>query len=359
MPPAVHLLTPSLTDTTVARGGITFYRGTAAALTAFGPVTAYELDAGEGGREPVPGVDIVRCPTAAGIADALAHRLQPSDRVVKFVGAAGLEDWRLDLWVGRLCRDRDGRAVYVDPDAPSRLALLADGVHLRSALRDYTAVVLFAGGSRAIHEYRRIAPVPCWHASAAITALALGDPPGPARSPEYDVMLVAAGHGARERRAGELLTAWLNRRPRLRVMLAGHWPADAVPWSGPLSRQPFTGAGLPALYHRSRFVVNLLRRDFGGYADTAAARVFETAWAGSCLITEPFPGLPNYLEPELECLVAESVADFVTAGDVPERRRLEIGARAQRRVVADAAAAARQLVDFLSGLTATRVLEPT
>jgi Glycosyl transferases group 1 len=359
MPPAVHLLTPSLTDTTVARGGINFYRGTAAALTAFGRVTAYELSAGEASRVPVSGVDIVHCPTAAGIADALAHRLRPGDRVVKFVGAAGLEDWRLDLWVGRLCREHDGHAVYVDPDAPSRLALLADGVHLRAALRDYSAVVLFAGGSRAVHEYRRIAPVPCWHASPAITVLALGDPPGPVRSPDADLMLVAAGHGAREQRAGELLTAWLNRRPQLQVMLAGYWPADAVPWSGPLLRQPFTGSGLPALYRRSRFVVNLLRRDFSGYTDTAAARVFETAWARSCLITEPFPGLPNYLEPDLECLVAGSVAEFVAAGDVPERRRLEIGARAQRRVVADAAAAARQLVDFLSGLTTMRMQEPT
>ena len=353
---AVHLLAPSLSDAGVARGGINFYRGTAVACRLIGAVTAYEL--GSPGEASLPGVDVVRCRDAGGLAQALGHRVRPGDLVVKYVGAAGLADWQLDLVVGRLCRECGARAVYVDPDAPSRLALLGDGVHLRTALRDYSGLVLFAGGARAIHEYRRIASLPIWHASAAVTALALGEPPGQAWSHEYDLLFTAAGKGAREERAASVVAAWLNRRPDLRVLLVGHWPAATVPRARAVTRRPFTGfAELPDLYRRSRFVVNLLRRDFSGYADTAAARVFETAWAGSCLITEPFPGLPNYLEPELECLVARQTADFVVAGDLPERRRLEIGARAQRRVAGDVAEAARQLAEFLATTTPRHVVE--
>lgn len=354
MATAVHLLVPSLCDPSVARGGMNFYRSTAAVLTAIGPVVSYEVTNGhtEDKVEPLPGVDVVRATDARGLWDALIHRVRAGDLVVKFVGAVGVDDWRMDLWVARLARERVVGAVYMDPDAPSRLALLGDGAHLRMALRDYAAVVLFAGGARAIHQYRRIAPIPCWHTSAALTVRALGDPLPPDRQ-EYDVLFSAAGRGSREVRAVGVIQSWLRKRPDLRVVLVGHWPKTSIVDGRTVTRQPYSAfTELSTLYRRSRFVVNMLRRDFAGYADTAPARLFEAAWAGAVLVTEPFPGLANYLEPELECFVSADLSAAVGMTDMPERRRREIGARAQQRVNADATEAARHLVDFLATIAA-------
>jgi spore maturation protein CgeB len=66
-----------------------------------------------------------------------------------------------------------------------------------------------------------------------------------------------------------------------------------------------------------------------------ATRVFEAAGAGGCVITDPFAGIEEFLEPGKEVLVAESGAEV--AGLVRRLTRQDaraIGAAARRRILA-------------------------
>ena len=65
-----------------------------------------------------------------------------------------------------------------------------------------------------------------------------------------------------------------------------------------------------------------------------ATRVFEAAGAGGCLITDDWEGIPMFLEPDVEVLVARDgrdVADHLVAL-TPERART-IGDAARLRIL--------------------------
>jgi spore maturation protein CgeB len=72
------------------------------------------------------------------------------------------------------------------------------------------------------------------------------------------------------------------------------------------------------------------------YGFSPATRVFEAAGAGACLITDAWEGIPLFLEPGDEVLVAEDGAAVAAhvAGLTPDRARA-IGHAARRRVLGE------------------------
>jgi hypothetical protein len=282
----------------------------------------------------------------------LRHLLSPDAVIVKFVGALGVHDWRADFAVGAMARESGAAAVYVDPDAPSRLPLLVGRTsHLADALTGYAAVILFAGGVRAAQEYTTLTSLRTHHASPALTVLGLceqGQSSTDGSDPEYDLLIPVAAYSARETR----IMAALERRGgdrSPRVALVGNWPPGAAHLPGVVILPPMDPVALQTLYSRSRFTFNPLRSDFAGYSDTAAARIFEAAVSGSCIISEWFPGLPNYFEPELECLIATGER-LLSALCVEEGDRAAMAQRARERVLADAQATDRGLRRILAEL---------
>jgi hypothetical protein len=353
----VHILTPSVRHAHVAKGGTNFYRAMALIARRVGPTTCYELAAPQRGQPwAADGVAVRVSPTVDALLADLRSRQSPDSVIVKFTGAVGVSDWMADLEVGRIARDTGAHAAYFDPDAPSRLPLLLGARHhLPVALASYSAVLLSAGGARAAQEYRSFAAVDVHRVSAAFTAAAIahhGQPDATLRTAawEYDLALTASAYSDREHRLAVALQDWLQRYPRLRVVLVGNWPSGIASCPGVTLLRFADPLELQSLYARSRFTVNLLRGDFAGYSDTAAARVFEAPLAGSCLVTESFPGLANYLEPELECVPLRRLEELPQTLHMAEPRRREVAARAAERVAAESAAAARHLVDLLSEL---------
>jgi spore maturation protein CgeB len=72
------------------------------------------------------------------------------------------------------------------------------------------------------------------------------------------------------------------------------------------------------------------------YGFSPATRVFEAAGAGACIVTDAWEGIPAFLEPGREVLVAadgEEVAAFLRS--VPEAAARTIGRAALRRVLAE------------------------
>jgi|GEM_PF-6420452 len=345
----VHLVVPSVLRFSIAKGGTNHYRALALALRELGPTTCYELDAPATDADAAwaaPGVEILTFPSASELGAALRERTARDALVLKVVGALRLDDVEADVEIARIAAEARAAAVFVDPDAPARLPHLVGGAHyLGELLPSYAAVVLLAGGARAVHEYSALARVPVHHASPALTALALPEAPAEEAERDHDVLLTASASSAREAKVVAGLEDW----GALRLALVGSWPEGAAV-DGVSVHPPTDPLRLHRLARRSRFTINLLRADFSGYADTAAARVFEAAAAGSCLVTEPFPGLPNYLEPETECLVLERLDDVPRLCALDEPERSAVAARAQARVAADARAAAVALTDFLAGI---------
>ena len=83
-----------------------------------------------------------------------------------------------------------------------------------------------------------------------------------------------------------------------------------------------------------RAVLNISRESMARYGLSPATRVFEAAGAAACLITDEWEGIPMFLEPGTEVLVArdgEEVAEHVRRLS-PERAR-SIGQAALERVL--------------------------
>jgi spore maturation protein CgeB len=83
-------------------------------------------------------------------------------------------------------------------------------------------------------------------------------------------------------------------------------------------------------------VLNVSRESMARYGFSPATRVFEAAGAAACLITDEWKGIEQFLEPDVEVLVArdgEEVAGHVANLDPGVARA--IGRAAQRRVLAE------------------------
>jgi spore maturation protein CgeB len=78
------------------------------------------------------------------------------------------------------------------------------------------------------------------------------------------------------------------------------------------------------------------REDMARIGYSPATRIFEAAGAAACLISDYWPGLEQFLEPEREVLTASSGDEVVERllSLTPERARA-IGAAARRRVLAE------------------------
>jgi spore maturation protein CgeB len=83
-------------------------------------------------------------------------------------------------------------------------------------------------------------------------------------------------------------------------------------------------------------VLNVSRESMARYGFSPATRVFEAAGAAACIITDEWKGIEQFLDPGEEVLVARNgheVAELLMG--LSEERAREIGARAQRRVLAE------------------------
>jgi Glycosyl transferases group 1 len=348
----VHLLTTSVVHAEIAKGGTNYWRGLALLGRRIGPTTCYELAP----LRPLPhspwapdGLEILELADMDALVDALRERIEAPALVLKVAGAFRLDDWRGDLEVARLARRSGVTAVYVDADAPMRLPhLRGERYYLADVLPSFSAILLLAGGPRSVHEYRALAGVPTYHASAALTALPLLDLDldDDDHEREYDLLVPVSAYSRRERHLVDVVARWRREHPSLRVALCGSWPEDAA--LDGVARFPFTDpTDLVTLYRSSRFTLNLLRDDFDGYSHTAAARIFEAALAASCVATAWFPGLPAYLEPELECLVVAELEELPRILRLPEPSRREIALRGRERVVRDCEDVVESLLHLL------------
>jgi spore maturation protein CgeB len=86
----------------------------------------------------------------------------------------------------------------------------------------------------------------------------------------------------------------------------------------------------------ARMVLNVNRESMAHVGYSPPTRVFETAGAAACVITDCWPGVDAFFEPGKEILTASSATDVVNwLRSIEPQRASEIGAAMRQRALRD------------------------
>lgn len=131
----------------------------------------------------------------------------------------------------------------------------------------------------------------------------------------------------------ELAEAW----PGGRFAVAGPQYPESIDWPCNVARiEHLEPARHRAFYTSQRFTLNLTRADMVAAGWSPSVRLFEAAACGVPIISDVWPGIEAFFAPGEEILLAREplqVLDWLR--NVPEARRLALGAAARRRVLAE------------------------
>jgi len=107
----------------------------------------------------------------------------------------------------------------------------------------------------------------------------------------------------------------------------------------------------PGFYAASRFTLNLTRRAMQQAGYSPQGRLFEAACCGTPLITDHWPGLEQFFDPERDIQVADSAAAVCRILEMPAAARQAMARRARTRVLAEHTGTRRalQLEQLLAG----------
>jgi len=317
-------------------GAATYYRGIVRSLAERGhQVVFLEPDAYERQQhrdlEDPPWAEVVVWEPSPERARELVRSVAGHDVVVKASGV-GVLDEELEDAVASLAGPT---RVFWDVDAPATLARLEDDPEdaLRRLVPQYDLVFTYGGGDAVVERYLALGARDCIPIYNAVDP-ETHHPAEPDRRFDADLVFLGNRLPDRERRVEEFFLAAAERAPHRSFVLGGSgWSDKPLPANVRLLGHVGTGEH-NALNSTPLAVLNVTRDSMVANGWSPATRVFEAAGAGACLITDAWPGIELFLEPDREVLVArdgdEVAAHVETLG--PERARA-IGAAALERVL--------------------------
>lgn len=320
-------------------GAATYYRGILRALAERGhDVTFYEPDAYDRQKHrdiPDPEWARVRVwPNTREGALRAVEGARGADLVVKASGVGVfdelLEEAVLDL------QGPSTMVVYWDVDAPATLDRVGANPEdpFRSLIPRYDLVFTYGGGLPVVRGYERQGARQCMPIYNALDP-DTHHPVPPEPRFQADLGFLANRLPDREARCQEF---FFRAAPSItgRMLLGGSGWEDY-----PLPRNVTYLGHVGTRDHNAfnctpKAVLNVCRESMARYGFSPATRVFEAAGAGACLITDFWEGIPLFLEPGREVLVAHDgpeVAEQVQA--LTDDRAREIGRNARARVLAE------------------------
>jgi spore maturation protein CgeB len=317
-------------------GAATYYRGIVRSLAERGhEVVFLEPDAYERQQhrdlEDPPWAEVVVWDPTPERARELVRSVAGHDVVVKASGV-GVLDEELEHAVAALAGPT---RVFWDVDAPATLARLEDDPEdaLRRLVPQYDLVFTYGGGDAVVERYLALGARDCMPIYNAVDP-ETHHPAEPDGRFEADLVFLGNRLPDRERRVDEFFLAAAERAPERSFVLGGSgWSDKPLPANVRLLGHVGTGEH-NALNSTPLAVLNVTRDSMVANGWSPATRVFEAAGAGACLITDAWPGIELFLEPDREVLVArdgDEVAAHVETLE-PERARA-IGAAALERVL--------------------------
>ena len=322
-------------------GAATYYRGLLRALAARGhSITFYEPDAyARQKHRDIPDPPWARVVVYSGCDEKAALRevqaaTQSHDVIVKASGV-GVYDALLEQTIPSSVRGSQ-LAVFWDVDAPATLERLAgnpaDPFHAR--ISKFDVIFTYGGGDPVVSAYRKLGARLCVPIYNALDPETHHPAPAVGRY-SADLSLLANRLPDREARIREFFLEPARLLPERKFLLGGSgWDDVSAPPN--VSRIGHVPAAKHNAFNCSaRAVLNVARDSMAAVGFSPATRVFEAAGAAACIITDAWRGIEQFLEPDIEVLVAASGDDVVAHLEslTPERAR-QIGEAARRRVLA-------------------------
>jgi spore maturation protein CgeB len=321
-------------------GAATYYRGILKALAARGyDITFYEPDAFE--RQQHRDIDppdwcrsVVYPATEDGLRSVLADA-GGADIVVK---ANGVGVFDAELLEGIIAHTRaDALRIFWDVDAAATLdEMRADQSHpVLRALPAIDMVLTYGGGPPVIAAYEGFGAARCVPVYNALDP-DTHHPVAPDDRFACDLAFLGNRLPDREARVEEFFLRPAALLPKRRFLIGGNgWQDKPMPANVRPRGHVYT-AEHNAFNCTPRAVLNVARDSMAHIGFSPATRVFEAAGAAACLITDAWEGIEQFLEPEVEVLVArdgQDVAEHLTT--LSATRAREIGEAALARVLAE------------------------
>ena len=125
--------------------------------------------------------------------------------------------------------------------------------------------------------------------------------------------------------------------PREHFIVAGPQYPSGVPWSDNVERiMHLSPPEHPAFYSSSRFTLNLTRGDMVAAGWSPSVRLFEASACGAAILSDPWPGLEDFLSPNTEILLPRTAAEVAyILRNLPDSDRLALGRRARDRILSE------------------------
>jgi spore maturation protein CgeB len=318
-----------------------FYRGLVRALHDRGhTITFYEPDAF--GRQSHHDIDE---PDWAGVMvypvngeDGVRRALEDArdaDVIIK-AGGVGVYDDLLEEAIPGIKRP-DALSVFLDVDAPGTLDRIEKDPldPMRAQIPRYDLVLTHSGGGAVQDAYnvlgaRRSAPIhnaidPKTHHHVS-----------PLDRFKADLGFMGDRLPVREARVEEFFFGAAREMPYSKFVLAGSgWTGRQLPKNIRLAGEIYSW-DYNAFNSSPLMILNVAWEGVSHYGFSPAARVFQAAAAGACVISESWDGLESFFEPGKEILVAHSGIDVARhMREMSQSRALSIGRAAYERVIAD------------------------
>ena len=321
-------------------GAATYYRGILKALAARGyDITFYEPDAFE--RQQHRDIDppdwcrsIVYPATAEGLRAVLAEA-GGADIVVK---ANGVGVFDAELLEGVVAHSRaDALRIFWDVDAAATLdEMRADQSHpVLRALSSLDMVLTYGGGPPVVTAYEGFGAARCVPVYNALDP-ETHHPVPPDDRFACDLAFLGNRLPDREARVEEFFLKPAALLPERRFLIGGNgWQDKSMP-SNVRHRGHVYTAEHNAFNCTPRAVLNVARDSMAHIGFSPATRVFEAAGAAACLITDAWEGIEQFLEPDVEVLVARDGQDVVEhLSMLTAERARSVGEAALARVLAE------------------------
>lgn len=242
--------------------------------------------------------------------NGLLQQAATADLMIKHSGV-GAADELLEARVIE-CKSDKTRVAFWDVDAPATLARVEAESRdpFRSLIPQYDFIFTYGGGAPIVDHYTRLGAANCHPVYNGLDP----DHHYPvAPDPAYQCDLAFIGNRLpdREKRVEAFFLHAAQLAPEMKFILGGEgWGGKSLPtnvkWIGHVATHQHNVVNSSA-----RMVLNINRESMANVGFSPPTRVFEAAGAGACLITDSWPGIDFFFEPEKEILIASSAEEIV------------------------------------------------
>jgi spore maturation protein CgeB len=241
--------------------------------------------------------------------------------------------------------------VFYDLDTPITLERLQSGALIQyigpQGLADFDLVLSYTGGAalRALRERlgaRRVAPL-----YGSVDPVVHYPVPAVDRY-RADLSYIGTYAEDRQRALQALLIDPARRLPQRRFLIAGAQYPQAFPWADNIYFvRHLPPDEHPAFYSSSRLTLNVTRAAMAAMGFCPSGRLFEAAACGTAILSDAWPGLTDFFEPNSEILIADDTEQAVAALEISDEQLARIGRAARERTLA-AHTAERRAADLVT-----------